>query len=349
LYYTIYKITNLLNGKIYIGQHKTKNLYDGYLGSGKTLNKALNKHGINNFKKEYLFVFDNFEEMNNKEKELVNEEFIKRKDTYNITLGGAYGYFVINPETNELDSIFNLTEFIENRKLNCIEKFGVSEPAWSLECAEKAKQTSLKRYGKEYYSQTEEYLERRRTTSLEKYGFTSHMMNSAVLQQRINTGLEKYGVEYYMQTEEAKQIASKKQIEIMSDPVKKKEILTKVKNTNLEKYGVDHIFKAEKFIEKRRETKKNNRQQKIKDDPNYHRILISNGLEYKRVDYDTEIPEGWFRGRTKENDVPIEKVYELREEYSKGGISQANLAKKHGVNLSQVKYIIYKSDKYKNI
>lgn len=36
-YYTIYKTTNLINGKIYIGKHQTKDPYDSYLGSGKRL------------------------------------------------------------------------------------------------------------------------------------------------------------------------------------------------------------------------------------------------------------------------------------------------------------------------
>lgn len=36
-YYYIYQITNLVNAKIYVGVHKTKDLNDGYMGSGKVI------------------------------------------------------------------------------------------------------------------------------------------------------------------------------------------------------------------------------------------------------------------------------------------------------------------------
>lgn len=87
-FYVIYKIINLIDNKFYIGRHRTKDLNDNYYGSGIRINYAIKKYGIENFKREYLYFLSNDIELINKECELVNEELIKRDDSYNISLGG---------------------------------------------------------------------------------------------------------------------------------------------------------------------------------------------------------------------------------------------------------------------
>jgi uncharacterized ubiquitin-like protein YukD len=89
-YYIIYETKNIKNGKIYIGMHETDNLDDGYLGSGKRLKRAIRYHGKEFFERRVLHIFDNREDMINKEIELVNEEFVNRDDTYNLITGGEY-------------------------------------------------------------------------------------------------------------------------------------------------------------------------------------------------------------------------------------------------------------------
>jgi hypothetical protein len=96
LFYTIYQITNKVNGKIYIGMHQTKNLNDGYMGSGMLIQKAIKKYGIENFVKTIMFTFDNEHDMKEKEKELVTEEFLERQDVYNLCPGGKGGWGYLN-------------------------------------------------------------------------------------------------------------------------------------------------------------------------------------------------------------------------------------------------------------
>lgn len=100
MFYTIYQVTHIPTGKKYIGKHQTEDLDDGYNGSGKHLKQAIDKHGIDQFKKEILFVFDNEQEMNDKESELVTEDFCSRQDTYNICAGGKGGWSYVNQNIN---------------------------------------------------------------------------------------------------------------------------------------------------------------------------------------------------------------------------------------------------------
>jgi group I intron endonuclease len=92
MHYLVYLITNLVNGKHYIGCHKTKNKDDGYMGSGKYLKNAQKKYGLEIFKKDILFEASSSEEMFAKEKELV----ILGPQSYNLNEGGQGGFDHIN-------------------------------------------------------------------------------------------------------------------------------------------------------------------------------------------------------------------------------------------------------------
>ena len=96
MHYLIYKITNRLDNKFYVGKHKTENKDDGYFGSGILIERAVAKHGKENFVKEILFEFPTEDAMNQKESDIVDEEFVARDDTYNLKLGGHGGWDYVN-------------------------------------------------------------------------------------------------------------------------------------------------------------------------------------------------------------------------------------------------------------
>jgi hypothetical protein len=93
LYYTIYKTTCLINGKFYIGKHQTKNLDDGYLGSGKLLMYAMRKYGIQYFVTEIIAVYQEEWRMNLAERILV---VLDLEISYNLCKGGHGGFGYIN-------------------------------------------------------------------------------------------------------------------------------------------------------------------------------------------------------------------------------------------------------------
>ena len=95
-YHFIYKTTNIVNEKYYIGMHSTDDLNDGYIGSGKKLWYSIKKYGKENFKIEYLEFFKNRKLLIEAEKKIVNNELIKDPLCLNLKLGGTGG--LINEE-----------------------------------------------------------------------------------------------------------------------------------------------------------------------------------------------------------------------------------------------------------
>ena len=90
--YYVYKTTNIVNNKIYVGVHKSDNIQsDQYLGSGKIIIKSILKYGRNKFKRQILYQFETDTEAYFMQSQIVDKQFVKRKDTYNIKLGGKGG------------------------------------------------------------------------------------------------------------------------------------------------------------------------------------------------------------------------------------------------------------------
>lgn len=91
-YHIVYQIENKVNKKIYIGVHASNSLNDRYIGSGILISRAVKKYGRENFSRTILHCFENPKDAYDKEREIVNESFILREDTYNQALGGRGGY-----------------------------------------------------------------------------------------------------------------------------------------------------------------------------------------------------------------------------------------------------------------
>jgi group I intron endonuclease len=95
----IYKITNLINGKIYVGKD-TKNR-KRYYGSGIVIRQAIKKYGKENFKKEILENCSDYQTLNEREKYWIEVNNSTDKNIgYNRSYGGD-GFSGITPETIE--------------------------------------------------------------------------------------------------------------------------------------------------------------------------------------------------------------------------------------------------------
>ena len=121
MYGYIYKTTNLINGKIYIGKKKS-NLFleNKYLGSGIFLKNAIQKYGKENFKVELIAVCETLDELN--KKEIFYIKYYNSTNSnigYNIAKGGDGGAVWGN---------------IENHPSKHTNRFGNKNPIYGKKC-----------------------------------------------------------------------------------------------------------------------------------------------------------------------------------------------------------------------
>jgi len=98
-YNFLYRTTRISDGKFYIGVHSTDVLDDGYLGSGDLLKLAINKytretgnHKSHGFSHEILRFYDTEIEAYTIERLIINDDFRKRDDNFNLAIGGRGGW-----------------------------------------------------------------------------------------------------------------------------------------------------------------------------------------------------------------------------------------------------------------
>lgn len=109
----IYKTTNLINGKFYIGKDKYNN--PNYFGSGLILKRSIKKYGIINFKKEILEYCNDEKELNIKEIYWIEKLKSITPNGYNITNGGNGGDTLTN-HPHRLEIIKKITEIVNKIK-----------------------------------------------------------------------------------------------------------------------------------------------------------------------------------------------------------------------------------------
>jgi group I intron endonuclease len=120
----IYKTTNLINQKFYVGKDTHNN--PNYYGSGKRLKLAIQKYGLENFKKEIIEVCDSIEKLNEREKFWIRE-LNAISEGYNISLGGDGGDTISNnPRKYEIAKIHS--QKMKMEKFNKIFYFFATRP-----------------------------------------------------------------------------------------------------------------------------------------------------------------------------------------------------------------------------
>lgn len=97
-FHYLYKITNKINGKFYIGMHSTDNLDDGYFGSGKLVKRSVQKHGKDAHQFEILEFAETRNDLRMLEYSVVNSELLTNPLCLNLKSGGEGGW---GPHTGE--------------------------------------------------------------------------------------------------------------------------------------------------------------------------------------------------------------------------------------------------------
>lgn len=125
-----------------------------------------------------------------------------------------------------------------------------------LDKGNKARKTTLARYGVLNISQLEEIKNKKKETTLKNYGVEHNSQSDIIKKKKIQTCINNLGVEYPQQLQEVKN-KSKQTCFLnygVEHPSQSKEIKEKIKETNLKNYGVEFASQSEDFKNKVKDT-----------------------------------------------------------------------------------------------
>ena len=98
------------------------------MGSGKVIIEAIKKYGLDNFEKEIIKIFDNPADMFKMEAEIVDDDFVSRKDTYNIGIGGEGGpHFKGKKHTDESKAKFSPKGRKHKKSKEALDAFSITQ------------------------------------------------------------------------------------------------------------------------------------------------------------------------------------------------------------------------------
>lgn len=138
----IYKTTNTINGKFYIGMDSKND--PTYLGSGSILKQSIKKHGIENFKKEIIEYCNDLNHLKERERYWIAElNCRERTDCYNIGQGGDGGdNITFNP---------NRDAFLRTMKMINSTSNGMTGKTHSEITHVRMKEKAVDRFGRQWH------------------------------------------------------------------------------------------------------------------------------------------------------------------------------------------------------
>lgn len=249
MYGIIYKTTNLVNGKIYIGQHRCDtDKFDGYLGSGSEILKAIDEFGKENFKRETLKICNN-----------------------QIQLNGWECYFILK---------FNATD--ESCGYNLLKSCRFKHGAPSKHPIVRAK-ISASRMGK--------------LNPIYKHVFTEEERQRA-RERRLGVKMSEESRRKLSEARKGMKFTEQHRLNIRKATLGDK-------NPNFGKRGAETAFYGHHHSEEFK--KRHSKRMSGEGNPSFGKFWITNGVDDVLIKRGSDIPDGWRKGRSKNNRIYVKK------------------------------------------